>query len=294
MSSDEPVHALDERPSAPPPDSARVRREIAVALVGAAPALHALAYARGVAQAMGAALHALCVRPTEILPRDVPRVLGVPEEALEGVVLHAETGEPADRLLAFLTAHPSAALVLAADEAGATDPFRVGAVAARLLAETEASLFIVRDAPEPRLKRILVPLDGRPQTAQAIGMAGELARRAGASLEVLLVGEAHARATEPGAMSPPQYVDQPQHEWQAFTREFLERFLGGIGHVPPEVTTRFYLGAGDPAEQILRFCQELDADLITLVWHGDATAEHGRVFRDVLSKACCPVLVLRC
>ena len=74
-------------------------------------------------------------------------------------------------------------------------------------------------------------------------------------------------------MAFPRYLDQPQHEWPAFSEEFLRRFLGGSGHFPPGVPTRFFLGTGERAAQILRFANLLDSDLITLVWHGDCTSD---------------------
>ena len=77
-------------------------------------------------------------------------------------------------------------------------------------------------------------------------------------------------------MKPPLYVDQPHHEWQSYADEFLQRFVQAIGHMPEGVSTRFFVGAGDPASEILRFARELEADLAVLVWHGDAGEPHGR------------------
>jgi len=95
-------------------------------------------------------------------------------------------------------------------------------------------------------------------------------------------------------MAAPQYVDQPHHEWPAFSDEFLHRFLKTLGHCPKDVPTRLFLGAGDPADEILRFADLLGSDLAVLVWHGSTSEEHGSIFRKVLRKATCPVLVLRC
>jgi hypothetical protein len=91
-------------------------------------------------------------------------------------------------------------------------------------------------------------------------------------------------------MAPPQYLDQPQHEWPAFSTEFIQRFLGAIAHCPACVPIRFFLGAGRAAAEILRFAASFDSDLIALVWHG---AEPGLVFRDVVRGTRRPVLVLR-
>jgi nucleotide-binding universal stress UspA family protein len=274
-----------------PPASSVSRREVAVALVGAASPVGAVAYARAITAALNLPLHGLFAWPTPIAPRDVPRLLDLPPAALEGIVIDVEIGDPFDRVLAYSASRPGALLVVPCDEGG--EPFGLCPTASRVLADTAANVLLVRGTPPPRLSRILVPLDGTPSTAAAIGPAGELARQAGASLDIVLVGEAQQKATEPGSMSPPQYLDQPHHEWSAFSEEFVERFIGGIGHCPTEVTTRFYLGAGDPANEILRFARLLHSDLIALVWHGEVSDEHGGVFRAVVRAADRPILVLR-
>ena len=106
-------------------------------------------------------------------------------------------------------------------------------------------------------------------------------------------GEPTPAPIELGALVTPQYIDQPQHEWPAFSQELLARFLGAIGRCSRGVPARFFLRAGDPAREILRAATELDPDLIALVWHGGCEGEHGRVFRRVLPDAGLPVLVLR-
>jgi nucleotide-binding universal stress UspA family protein len=195
-------------------------------------------------------------------------------------------------------------VIVGAHNGSVDERLGVGEIARRALEIACCGVIVLgTDAPAPRLRRMLLPLDGTPSTASAIGPAGELARSAGAELDILLVGEAHpkagptsvgvpASALEPGAMAP-RYMDQPHHEWAAFTEEFLHRFVAAIGHVPPGVTTRFFLGRGLPADEILRFAVELASDLVVLVWHGELSEDHGAVFRQVMRRTPCPVLVLR-
>ncbi|APR83788.1 Hypothetical protein A7982_09137 [Minicystis rosea] len=249
---------------------------------------------RVVAGALTAALHGVLVWPTAISPAEVPRLLRVDPELLAGMVIDVAVGDPAERLHALTSTHPVAFLVLVAEEEG-RDLCGLGDVASRTLAATNTGVIVLR--PHTTLapvKRILVPLDGTPSTAAALAPAGELAQRLDAGLDLVLVEDLAAPPpTESGAMAPPQYVDQPQHEWPAFSSEFLQRFLGSIAHVPSGVPTRFFLGAGRPADEILRFAKELDTDLIALVWHGGCSAEHGLCFRDVVRGTRRPVLVLR-
>jgi nucleotide-binding universal stress UspA family protein len=251
------------------------------------------------------------------------RVLGLDEDTLESLVLDVEVGEPADRHVARAAPQPQTHIVLPAPpENLSPDPLALGRLASRVLtAHTSVGgVIVVRGEarPSPKLGRILVPLDGTPTTARAITPAGYIARRACADLDIVHVGVAGddvdaAAPHEPGSMTTPQYVDQPHHEWAAFSDEFLHRFLSALAHCSPEVKAHMFLGVGDPATEILRWAERLGTDLIVLAWHGhldvapqDAQAHeafgpssgtrprgHGAIVRDVLRGAHCPVLVLR-
>ncbi|WP_437633541.1 universal stress protein [Sorangium sp. So ce854] len=298
----------DDEPS---PASGVRNRSVLVALHGERVHLGAVDLGRIIAGALRAPLHGLFVCSEPLDPSDVPAHLGVDPEALHGVVLHVDAGDDLPGALASATERGDAAFVVVASEPEELTDHRlgVGRLAARALEAAACGVVVIHPAHSPpvRLRRILLPLDGAPSTAAAIAPAGELARRLGAELDIVMVGGASPRdegaedappvstpaPCEPGAMVAPLYVDQPQHEWPAFTEEFLARFLSAIGHCPHDVSTRFFLGRGAPAAEILRLARELASDLVVLVWHGQLVDQHGAVFRDVLRDAPCPVMVLR-
>lgn len=281
------------------PESRAGRRRVLVTLHRDAPAGASIAMGRQIAGALQAPLHGLVFAPEPLEAAEVPEHVGLPHEDLRGVVLHVATGDPDEALAGALTAQAAAYVVVgSAPLAAPEEQLGLGELAERALEIATCGVFLVGlAAPGPRVRRILLPLDGTPSTAAAITPAGHLARSLEADLDILLVGEAHPHAAppdrEPGALVPPVYMDQPHHEWPAFSEEFLQRFVGNIGHCPPEVPARFYLGAGEPAPEILRFANQLGSDLLVLVWHGDLSEHHGAVFREVVRSAPCPVLVLR-
>ena len=285
--------ALEQAQRAREPRLAPVPRVLVALPTVAAP--HGAVEAGGViARALGAPLHGVLVWPTPITPCQVARLLHVEPRVLEGMVLHVDVGDPAERLDALIRAEPVAFLVLGAESHGC-DLCGLGASAARIVEATRASAVVVRPGTSlGKLRRILVPLDGRPSTAEALRPAADLAERTSAALDLVMIEHAATPPSpEHGAMAPPRYVDQPQHEWPAFSAELVERFLGAFAHCAPWVPKRVFLGAGRPAREILRLARELDDDLIAMVWHGDRAGEHGEVFREVLADAERPVLVLR-
>jgi len=275
------------------------RRSVIVALHGRPSSESALQMGRLVAKALSAPLHGLFASSTSVAPNDVARMCRLPDHALHGVILDVAVGDPGDRLVEVAQAHLASLFVVCAPEAQA-DPLGLGSTAARALAGSPAGVIVVREnmAIPERLERILVPLDGTPSTASSIGPAGELACQARAGIDIVYVGASGHRSippedAEPGSMHAPRYVDQPQHEWPAFSEEFLDRFMGAIAHCPQDVPTRMFLGAGRPAAEILRFANELSSDLVVLVWHGELDAQHGEVFGQVMRESPCPVLVLK-
>lgn len=282
------------------PESRVGRRRVLVTLHREMPAGASIAMGRHIAGALQASLHGLLFAPEPIDAADVAEHVGLPQEDLRGLVLHVATGDPGEALSGALTTQAAAYVVVgSAPLAAPEEQLGLGELAERALEVANCGVFLVgAAAPRARLHRILLPLDGTPSTAAAITPAGHLARSLEADLDILLVGEVHPHAVappdrEPGALVAPVYMDQPHHEWAAFSEEFLQRFVGNIGHCPREVPARFYLGAGEPAPEILRFAGQLRSDLLVLVWHGDLSEHHGTVFREVVRNAPCPVLVLR-
>lgn len=121
--------------------------------------------------------------------------------------------------------------------------------------------------------RVLLPLDGVPESAEAVrGLAGLLGS-AGVNVLVLHVFD---------AASVPMFWDQRTHAHRAWTEEFLSR-----SGTPPG--TRMELRSGIPAEHVRRVAQSEDIDLIALGWSRRTDGGAKTVRESVL---CAPVPVL--
>jgi nucleotide-binding universal stress UspA family protein len=142
-----------------------------------------------------------------------------------------------------------------------------------------------------KLRQLLLPHDGSPETACALSPAVALAERAGAELLVLHV--AGSPAAPPGEGLPvPLYVDQPQHEWPEWTREFLER-MEVYCDLPAHLRPRVFLAQGEAGEEILRFAARRGVDLIATAWHGSLLDRHAATAKALIARARCPVLFTR-
>ncbi len=264
-------------------------------LDGTSQALAALPVARRLAAIEHATLQVVHVTPSAVPSVELPGRTGLDREELHGAVLDNVTGAPADGIARAATERGSAWIVMCARTSTPPD-HPLGRTAARVLAEAPCPVVLVppqRGLAPWELRRVLLPFDGSPAMIAAVRPAAELAARAGASLLVLHVATAAgAPPTEQGTLVTPRYVDQPQHEWPEWTREFLER-AASLGAIPESLGVRRLLATGDPAEEICRCVAATPIDLVVLAWHGRLEGARAATVKALIREAPCPVLILR-
>lgn len=138
---------------------------------------------------------------------------------------------------------------------------------ATLFVPQDARGFVSREDGEVHLQRVLIPVDREPDPQIAITFTAALARAIGAQsacLDVLFVGDASV-APEVDA---PNETDGP-----------FERVVRG----------------GNPVDEILKFANEQQSDLITMATvghHGFLDAIRGSTTEQVLRDSLCPVLAV--
>ena len=127
------------------------------------------------------------------------------------------------------------------------------------------------------LRRILVPLDGTRETADALGATVRLACRS--ELDVIAL-HVHEYA------DLPLFNDQPQHEVEAWTHEFLRR------HCPHSELVTLETRVGVPGEHVLSVARASRVDMVTLGWSQQLDEGRAAVVRDVLAGSSIPVLLV--
>ncbi|MFH0902510.1 MAG: universal stress protein [Pseudomonadota bacterium] len=269
---------------------------VVVPLDGTESALTALPVAKAMSELLDAVLHVVHVGGRVLPPRELLRLLGLTTEQVRGSVIDEVVDEPAAGIVRVACDRNCQQIVMCTNTGTVETGHALGPVAERVLGTSTCPVLLVR--PERALvsweiDRVLLPHDGTPTTAAAIGPAVALASRAGAALIVLHVaipGRAR-RTVEPGTMTAPQYIDQPQHEWPAWADEFLTR-LRLLGHLPPQLGLRMLLAKGEPGEETVAFAIRCQVDLIVVAWHGDLSPEHAATMKTIIRRTPCPVLVV--
>jgi nucleotide-binding universal stress UspA family protein len=128
------------------------------------------------------------------------------------------------------------------------------------------------------IRRVLVPLEGSLPTSYAPYDA--LHVPGAEHVEVVIL---HVLDEE----SVPSFSDQPQHEWEAYGREFLARYsLWPFEHV------RFETRVGHPDQLILPVAQEMECDLIALAWAQELAPGRARIVRETLRRGRIPILLV--
>jgi nucleotide-binding universal stress UspA family protein len=133
---------------------------------------------------------------------------------------------------------------------------------------------------------ILVPLDGSSLAEQGLTFAEQLARALPARLRLALVHELAAVTTGPVARAQ-MTLHRAEREYLARVRDRLK--TAGIADVTAVVLK------GDPREELTRYADERDPDLVVIASHGRgglARAWFGSVAEHLVRNVAAPVVVV--
>jgi nucleotide-binding universal stress UspA family protein len=277
--------------------SPATRPRILVAWDGSTAAASALPTTQKLARQLGAAVEILRVfRDNEEAAREGDR--REREARRMGLRLRSAIGDAA-REIVHATEEPDVLLVALTTHGRELEArYRLGSVAEAVISGTVKPVLIIKPEVAPSaspagLQRLLVPIDGAPKTASALHPVTELAADLGASIDLLYVtGPGEKPPDEPGSMTAPRYIDQPQHEWPAWASEIVDRLATCCAGCPESVPVHIHLRQGDVGEEIARFAWENHSDAIVLVRRSRFQPGHAMVIRSVLSRTSCFVIVV--
>jgi len=255
-----------------------------------------LSVARGLAHLKDATVVLIHVGREALAPDELLDRMRLSAEDVRGLVIDQCTGSPAEAIVRQAAARHTEFIVMCAPE-GRDGPLHGSGIFIEDVLRTAPCPVVLVPSIRGRhpwaLRQLVLPHDGTPTSAAAIAPTAELASRAGADLVVLHVATPGAeRPAESGTFVVPRYVDQPQHEWPAWSREFLER-VRGLCHPASIEKIRLVLVHGEASAAILEFARRSASDLIALAWRGSLEPERAQTIRRVIRDASCPVIVFR-
>jgi nucleotide-binding universal stress UspA family protein len=273
---------------------------VLVAVDGSRESMRSLPLARTIAAQLHCVPTVLHVAPVS-LPMEKARAnLGLDVADLTALPLRLRVGDPADCILDE-AAGPEVQLLVMTTVAAGNPERELGSVAMRVALGTSRPILGLRpeagmepSAVAPPLHRLLLPLDGSRSTASALRPVASLARRLGASVDVLCIVPPGAAPPDDqrGSIVAPRYVDQPQHEWASWIQELKERLIVECAGVSPGADVGVDIRQGDPGAEIVRFAREGHYDAVVLVRRSNLEPRRAQTLRTVIQRSPCPILVV--
>lgn len=209
----------------------------------------------------------------EELPDDLT---GLAEE--RGIDLRLLSGDPMQRIVDEMG--PAGVVAGVVGTRGPHGPRPAGHIALQVISRVSRMMAVVppqAHIPEAKeLRRILVPLDGTEESAQAVRSVCRAFDRPRVEILVLHIFD---RATVPS------FWDQAQYAAEAWGEEFRARFL-------ESTAARVALRSGTPEDWVLTVGAEEHSDFIALGWSQRLDPGRARVIRRLLSEADLPVLLV--
>jgi nucleotide-binding universal stress UspA family protein len=267
---------------------------------GSPESLRALPLARTIAVQLHCVPQVVHVAAAPLPIREARTKLGLDAPELKEVTIRLPVGEPAECILEEAARPEVQLLVMTTVAAG--DPEReLGNIAMRVALGTSRPILGMRpevghdpSAVAPPIYRLLLPLDGSRSTASALRPVTSLARRLGASIDVLYVVPPLSGPSEQerGSIVAPRYLDQPQHEWSTWANELKDRLLVECAGVSPAAHIPVHVQRGEPGEEIVRFARQGRYDAIVLVRESRLEPGRAATLREIIQRSPCPLLVV--
>jgi nucleotide-binding universal stress UspA family protein len=196
-----------------------------------------------------------------------------------GVSLRLVEGDVVESLAAVGNLPDVAALVLGT-RASPSRSKPLGSTALEVLVAVAKPVVLVppRGSPPGRIRLVLVPLEGTRSTSLAPADVLEVANDAAVDVLALHILE---------ESNLPLFTDQPQHETDAWAKEFVARYCPRGLH-----SVRLALRVGSPDAAILAAAEETGADLVVLGWNQRLVPGRAAVVRRLVERGTLPLLLI--
>nr|WP_282571309.1 universal stress protein [Methylonatrum kenyense] len=185
--------------------------------------------------------------------------------------------DPANAIIQEVDANPGAIVVMGSRGLGGIGRFLLGSVGDAVVHKAHPPVTLVHADEHPantgEFKQILVPVDGSEHSLRATRLAGDIARSNNIPVQLVFCREGDATGSFPALIESQE----------------------SLGEVPAGVSTRELSGA--PETVLLDYVNDQAQPTLVIMGRrgmsGWQEALLGSISRNLLSKACCPVMVVR-
>lgn len=228
---------------------------------------------------------------------------GVADRGGEDIIVGIETmrGNPADELTQLTDDNPNTIVVMSTHGRGGLGRVMFGSVADKVMRAAAAPVVLTRSkmsGVEPRLKTMLVPLDGSSLAEAALPLAVDLARDTDATISLVRVVEPFwttarvADVPEATYLSPSQIAEVDQRGIMD-ARGYLDDVANDLR--AKDVRVVWEVRVGRTPDEIVRVAETAAVDLIVMATHGLGGIRRwalGSVTNEVLHRCATPILII--
>jgi len=273
-------------------------KKILLPLDGSEASLKALMFAKSLAELLETTLFILHISEDKLEQNALFKKLGIKKEDLGCYIISHKAGDPAKIILE--ESEQCDYIVMGTHGETCDTTQKAGSVAIKVVENTFKPVLLIK--PDVELtcqngkwipQKALIPLNGAPNSAQALLPAMNILVKTTAEIDLLHIS---CHSVEPpkeeGVFTAPYYEDYPQHEWNSWSKEFMRRFCP-ILHNHNNLNLKLSLSHGNPAEEILNFAKENKNDFIAIAWHGTFSHLRASTLKRVLSECTCPIMLIK-
>ncbi len=274
------------------------KKKILLPLDGSAASLKAFIPAKSLSELLNLPLCILHISEEKLDKDSLLEKLGIKKDAIQCFIITHKTGNPAQVIL-----EESAEcdyIVMGSHGETCDVSQNAGSVTITVIENTFNPVLLIRPDAELKIiegkwmpQKTLIPLNGAPNSAQALAPAINILAKINAEIDLLHITSHEVELPrEEGSFIAPYYTDYPQHEWASWAKEFLKRFCP-ILQERNHIKTNLSVSHGNPADEILNFARANKNDFIAVAWHGTFSHLRASTLRKILSECPCPIMMIK-
>ena len=208
-------------------------------------------------------------------------------------------GHPAEGIIDYADKENVDLIVMSTHGRTGVRRWALGSVADKVVRAYERPVLLVRTNVDVcqriKLTNILVPLDGSPQSEAVLPYIENLAAKLKTKIILLhIIAQPYlVYAGTEGVVAVP-YTKEELKMKKTSVKDYLEKLRRSLGEKGIRTSTRIIVG--EPAEEIIKYAKEINADIVAMSTHGRSGLsrwEHGSVADKVLHAGDAPLLLVR-
>lgn len=272
-----------------------MKKTILLPLDGSENALKAVLPAKSLAVLLNAYIHIIHISDEILSQEELIKKLKIIPDALQEFVLDQKTGDPAQVILEESKSADYIVLLTYTKDHDKKDI--IGSVTQKILKSSSIPILLIRPdvniVKEDRIwkpRKILMPLDGTPESAHALEVCINMINKIKPEIDVLHIFSPLEKEQGGDSLTAPYYEDSPHQEWPVWSKEFLKRFSSPV---LKGIITNLFLSRGDPAVSIINFSKDKKTDLIISGWKGILSGHHANTLKKIIQEVACPILLIK-